>query len=123
MSTSLAKKNAPPYVKFWQEVGFKQLLCLALCVGGEPIGVIFFNIRPNEINNLKTKLLKGVCAQLAVAVSNILAHEKLIEQLHEINRYKQQLEDEKIYLKEEIETSHNYSEIIGESREIKKYSE
>lgn len=114
------EKDAPPYVKFWQAVGFKQLLCLALCVGGDPIGVIFFNIRPNEINNLKTNLLKGVCAQLAVAVSNILAHEKLIEQLHEINKYKQQLENEKIYLKEEIEHSHNYSEIIGESSEIKK---
>ncbi len=114
------EKNAPPYVKFWQAIGFKQLLCLALCVGGEPIGVIFFNIRPNEINNLKTNLLKGVCAQLAVAVSNILAHEKLIEKLHEISKYKQQLEEEKIYLKEEIEHSHNYSEIIGESSEIRK---
>ncbi|WP_229216581.1 sigma 54-interacting transcriptional regulator [Dyadobacter sp. 3J3] len=112
--------NAPAYVKFWKEVGFKRLLCLALRVGGNPIGTIFFNIKPEEIDKVKHNLLKGICAQLAVAVSNILANEKVLHQLSEINQYKQQLEDEKIYLKEEIDISHNYAEIIGNGPEMQK---
>src|SRR5205085_8468908 len=65
-------------------------------------------------------LLKSICSQIAIAISNIVANEKVLNQLSEINKYKQQLEEEKIYLKEEIETTQNYSEILGESSEIRK---
>ncbi len=112
--------NPPEYVRFWKEVGFQQLLCLALKAGGNNIGAIFLNIDSAAIDEIKISLLKGICAQLSVAVSNILANEKVLDQLSEINKYKQQLEQEKIYLKEEIETSHNYTEIIGDSPELKK---
>ncbi len=44
----------------------------------------------------------------------------MLNQLNEINKYKQQLEQEKTYLEEEIETSQNYTEIIGDSPELKK---
>jgi len=65
-------------------------------------------------------LLKGICSQISIAVSNIMANEKVIRQLVEIGRYKQQLEEETIYLKEEIKVNQNYSEIIGESQAILK---
>jgi formate hydrogenlyase transcriptional activator len=117
----LAEEPDPPeYVRFWKEVGFQKLLCLALKAGGNNIGAIFLNIDPASLNDVKTNLLKGICAQLSVAVSNILANEKVLDQLNEINKYKQQLEQEKTYLKEEIETSQNYTEIIGDSPELKK---
>ncbi|HVU99695.1 MAG TPA: sigma 54-interacting transcriptional regulator [Puia sp.] len=65
-------------------------------------------------------LLKSICSQISIAVSNIMANEKVIQQLVEIGRYKQQLEEETIYLKEEIKVNQNYSEIIGESQAILK---
>lgn len=65
-------------------------------------------------------LLKSICSQIAIAISNIMAHEKILNQLNEINKYKQQLEEEKIYLKEEIETNQNFTGMIGDSVEMKK---
>jgi formate hydrogenlyase transcriptional activator len=116
----LEAPNPPAYVRFWKEVGFRQLYSLALRAGGDNIGAIFFNFGSDPIDPAKVSLLKGICAQLSVAVANILANEKVLQQLSEINKYKQQLEDEKVYLKEEIESSQNYTEIIGDSPEIKK---
>jgi len=110
----------PTYVTFWKNIGLRNVLCVPLCVGGKMIGSAFLYIDANPTINTKSILLKGVCAQLAVVVSNILASEKVLNQLEEINKYKQQLENEKTYLKEEIEISQNYSEIIGESQEMKK---
>jgi formate hydrogenlyase transcriptional activator len=116
----LDQPNPPAYVRFWKEVGFLKLYSLALRAGGDNIGAIFLNFGSNPIDPAKVSLLKGICAQLSVAVANILANEKVLQQLSEINKYKQQLEDEKVYLKEEIESSQNYTEIIGDSPEIKK---
>jgi len=65
-------------------------------------------------------LLKSICSQISIAVSNIMANEKVIRQLVEIGRYKQQLEEETIYLKEEIKVNQNYSEIVGDSQAILK---
>jgi len=98
----------------------KQALQVPLRVGGKTIGCASFHYFSKAKINIKNSLLKGVCAQLGVAVSNILANEKVLNQLAEINKYKLQLENERTYLKEEIENSNNYTEIIGESPEIKK---
>ena len=110
----LAKETAvPKYVTFWKEVGFRKLLCLTLKVGGNPVGTIFFNIPYEQIISVKNNLLKAVCAQLAVAVSNILANERVLA-------YKQMLEVENDYLKEQIKTIYNFSDIIGSGSEMQK---
>src|SRR6202034_4300799 len=62
--------------------------------------------------------LKGIAAQVSTAVSNVMANHKIEQQLAEINRYKRQLEEENLYLQEQIETSHNYGEIIGSGPEM-----
>ncbi len=117
----LAEEPDPPeYVKFWKFVGFQKLLCLPLRAAGNDIGSVFLHMDDDALKSVKVNLLKGICAQLSVAVSNILANEKVLEQLAEINNYKQQLEEEKIYLQEEIETSQNHSEIIGDSPSVRK---
>ncbi len=104
----------------WRTYGVKQVLQVPLRVGGKTIAGASFHYFNKTTINVKSSLLKGVCAQLGVAVSNILANEKVLYQLAEINKYKLQLEDERTYLKEEIENAHNYTEIVGESPEIKK---
>jgi len=63
---------------------------------------------------------KGICAQIAIVIDNISASEKIKLQLEEISGYRARLEEEKIYLQEELDTTHNYTEIIGESSEMKK---
>ena len=117
----LAEEPDPPeYVKFWKYVGFQKLLCVPLRAAGNDIGSVFLNMDEDALKSVKVNLLKGICAQLSVAVSNILATEKALDQLAEINKYKQQLEEEKTYLIEEIEIAHNHAEIIGESTAVKK---
>ncbi|HMC87156.1 MAG TPA: sigma-54-dependent Fis family transcriptional regulator, partial [Chitinophagaceae bacterium] len=110
----------PAYVGFWKKAGVHEVLCVALKAGGANIGCAFLHTSEQTMNNLNNNLLKGVCAHLSVAVSNILTNEKNSNQLIEINRYKQQLEAEKTYLKAEIETIQNYAEIIGGAPEMKK---
>jgi transcriptional regulator with GAF, ATPase, and Fis domain len=116
----VADENIISMAAFSKISGIKQFLSVPLRVGGNTIGAASFHSFGDLKIEANNSLLKSICAQIAVAVSNIMAHEKILNQLDEINKYKQQLEDEKIYLKEEIESSHNYAEIIGESAEIKK---
>src|SRR5207248_3886681 len=42
------------------------------------------------------------------------------QQLEEINHYKQRLEEENLYLQEEIQVTYNYSEIVGTEVEMQK---
>ena len=116
----VADENIISMAAFSKNRGIRQFLSVPLRVGGKTIGAASFHSFGDLKIETNSSLLKSICAQIAVAVSNIIAHEKILNQLDEINKYKQQLEDEKIYLKEEIESSHNYAEIIGESTEIKK---
>jgi transcriptional regulator with GAF, ATPase, and Fis domain len=114
-------KNAPKYVHFWKEIGLTDIMSVPVKFGDELIGILLLRLSdtfaklPDKLN-----LITSICSQLAIAVSNLSANEKINKQLSEINKFKQQLEEEKIYLKEEIETTQNYSEIIGESPLIKK---
>lgn len=114
-------KNAPKYVQFWKEIGLIEIMSIPVRLGNELMGVLFLDLSdsflmlPDQLN-----LLTSICSQLAIAVSNLLANEKINKQLEEINEYKKQLEEETIYLKEEIETTQNYGDIIGESPLIKK---
>ena len=112
--------NPSEYVRFWQHVGFTYLVGLPLKTGGETIGAILLNRGSKPFTGSETHLLKGICSQLSVAVSNILANEKVLQQLSEINQYKQQLEDEKVYLQEEIQTINNSTDFISGSPEMEK---
>jgi len=93
---------------------------VSLRVGNENVAVM--NFRQSDINQItiQQNLFKSICSQLAITVANVISNEKVRNQIDEINRYKQQLEEEKIYLKEEIEITQNYAEIIGESLAIQK---
>lgn len=57
--------------------------------------------------------LLEVAGQVAMAIENMLAYE-------EIAALKSQLEQENIYLQEEIRTEHNFEEIIGQSSAVRK---
>ena len=59
------------------------------------------------------ELLTLVAGQIAIALDNSLAYQKIKE-------LKEQLEQENVYLKDELRTEHNFEDIIGESGELKK---
>ncbi|HZH96514.1 MAG TPA: sigma 54-interacting transcriptional regulator, partial [Flavisolibacter sp.] len=113
-------KNPPVYTTVARDIGLEKLTGVRICLGQENIAV--FNFRHDDVNMTSEQypLLKSLCSKIAVAIANIMANEKVLYQLIEIDKYKQQLEEEKVYLKEEIETSQNFSELIGESGEMKK---
>jgi formate hydrogenlyase transcriptional activator len=58
-------------------------------------------------------LLQEVAGQVTLAIENMLAYE-------EIASLKARLEQENIYLQEEIRTEHNFEEIVGQSAAVRK---
>jgi formate hydrogenlyase transcriptional activator len=63
--------------------------------------------RPGDLN-----LLSQIANQVAIALDNALAFEKIAE-------LKNKLAEEKIYLEQEIQAEHNFEEIIGKSPVLK----
>lgn len=118
----LAKKPAPlPYIKFIYENGTVEMIGISLRDGYKEIGVLFlFSPKRISFSDLQLNLAQGIGNQLGTVVANILANEKLKEQLDEINRYKEQLEEENVYLHQQVLKDQNYSEIVGSGNEIQK---
>ena len=94
-------RDGNAYAKLWKSTGLKNMYSLPLRAGDRNIGTIW--ILANRMSNL---MMKGICSQIAIAIANIQANEKLLA-------YKKQLEVENDYLKEQIKTIYNFSEIIG----------
>lgn len=101
-------KSGSAYAKLWKTTGLKNMYGLPLRVGERNIGTIWL-----LANRLSQLLLKGICAQISIAIANIQINEKLLA-------YKKQLEVENDYLKEQIKTIYNFSEIVGSGDEMQK---
>lgn len=111
------------YIRFWKKVKIPFIVGAALRVSGRDLGCLLFHGDPYLVDRLNHNLLKGVCSQISIALSNILANSKVVDQLVLINRYKEQLEKEKLYLQEEISSGYIYADIIGVSPEMQKVFE
>jgi transcriptional regulator with GAF, ATPase, and Fis domain len=111
---------APGFIQRNYNIGCLEMLLAPLKEDNTIIG--FFMLFAKEkggFDNNQLNILAGVSHQLSIAAANIVANEKIQKQLAEINSYKQRLEEENFYLQQEIETSHNHSDIIGSSPAIK----
>lgn len=102
------KGNSARYIYFWKKVGLKNAYGAPLRVGNKNVGTLW--LLTDEVNY---NLLKGICAQISIAISNIRANEKVLS-------YKQMLEVENDHLKEQIKTIYNFSEIVGNGAEMQK---
>ena len=71
------------------------------------------SLRENAFSLDDAELLGQVAKQVAIAVENALAY-------REIETLKNKLEEEKLYLEEEIRTEYNFEEIIGNSPTLKR---
>ena len=97
----LRRGNTSPYIQLWKKIGFKNTYGTTLRAGNTDIGTLW--LLTDEVNRV---LLKGICAQISIAIANILASEKLLA-------YKRMLEVENDLLKEQIKTIYNFNEIVG----------
>jgi len=91
-------RDGNAYARLWKTTGLKNMYGLPLRAGDKNIGTIWL-----LADRLSKLMVRGICSQISIAIANIQANEKLLA-------YKQQLEVENSYLKEQI---NNFSEIIG----------
>lgn len=116
----LAWDDAPAWLGFWHNKGIKEMIGLKMIDRNGCIGFFYLYTKiTNSISNIYFDLLYGISLQISIAISNILANEKIAQQFKEINEYKEKLEGEKIYLKEEIDNKYHHAEIIGQSSSLK----
>lgn len=107
------RPDTPLCWRFLKKCGCSQIVAMPLFKGEEIVAALL--VRPNNLNEIDQPLFRSLSSQLAIAVSDLIASERIVQQLAEINQYKERLEEEKVYLSQELETTHNYSEIIGKS--------
>ncbi|KLT64481.1 Fis family transcriptional regulator [Pedobacter sp. BMA] len=116
----LTWNDAPAWLAFWHNKGIREMIGLKMIDAKGCIGFFYlYSKNINSISNIYFDLLYGISLQISIAISNIIANERIERQLNEINEYKQKLEDEKSYLQEEIQHKYNYDEIIGQSQSLK----
>jgi formate hydrogenlyase transcriptional activator len=101
-------RSGNAYAKLWKTAGLRNMYGLPLRVGNKNIGTIWL-----LADRLSQLMLKGICAQISIVIANIQANEKLLA-------YKKRLEVENDYLKEQIKTIYNFSEIVGSGDEMQK---
>ena len=68
--------------------------------------------RENAFTPRNVEVLGLIAEQVAIAVENALRHRKITEST-------QRLEEERLYLEEEIRREHDFGEIVGKSRALK----
>lgn len=103
-----ARGDDEPIIQFWNTLGMKHAFGAPLRMGPDNIGTLW--LLTNDVN---LPVLKSICAQISIAISNIQANEKILA-------YKQKLENENDYLREQIKTIYNFSEIVGSGAQMQK---
>jgi formate hydrogenlyase transcriptional activator len=97
-----------------EQLGFSSGCFLPLTTARHRLGVLIFgSIEPRAYDGADIDFLQQVANQVAVAVENALAFDK-------IELLKEKLEREKVYLEEEIRTESNFEEIVGDSAGLRR---
>jgi len=111
----------PNVLKMHYEVGIREVVAVALRNENEVFGILnFYSDRINFFTANHLDIIEGVSNQVATAVSNIIANEKIAQQLEEIKSYKEQLEEENLYLQQEAGGGYSYDDIVGFGPEMQK---
>lgn len=97
--------------------GVRSYVLIPLEVKDKTVGALTVGSAiPNRYGDDDAELLTEVCKQVSLAVENLLAYE-------EIASLKSRLEQENIYLQQEIQTQHDFGGIVGESAPMAKVIE
>jgi formate hydrogenlyase transcriptional activator len=99
--------------------GIKSYVSMPISVEGETVGAININsLQKHAFDDDELRLLEILSAQLETAITNAQQAEALRQALAEVERLKNRLQAENVYLQEEITTTHHRGEIIGQSRTL-----
>ncbi|MDB5150155.1 MAG: family ATPase [Mucilaginibacter sp.] len=120
-SLSRLKKMAktPRYISLYDEKKSDKLIGVRLKASDTVIGCVWLQTSVN----ISMVLLKGICAQISLAVLNIIGKEKIAAQLEIINSYKKQIEKETSYIQEQKFIHSDRYDMIGSGSAIKKVYE
>src|SRR6266436_5152074 len=98
----------------WKRSGLKSGIKVPLISHDRVLGILGVGrLSEDSFTQEDVDLLTAVGEQVAIAVENALAYQK-------IDALKNQLQEEKLYLQEEIRTEYNFEEIIGTSQVLKR---
>jgi formate hydrogenlyase transcriptional activator len=103
-----------PIGKRFVAAGVKSGCIVPLIAHDRALGILSVaSLRQHAFSGSDLELLGQVANQIAIAVENALSFRK-------IEALKSKLEEEKLYLEEEIQTGHNFEEIIGNSSALRR---
>ncbi len=96
-----------PFMRVVHDVGFRSFCCAPLISRDRAIGVLAVgNKIENSLRPEDGETIQLIANQIAGAVENAV-------QYNEIERLKNRLASEKLYLEEEIQSEYNFEEIVG----------
>jgi formate hydrogenlyase transcriptional activator len=99
--------------------GVKSYVSMPISAEGKTVGAININsLQKQAFDGDELRLLEILSAHLETAINNAQHAEALRRVLAEVERLKNRLQAENVYLQEEITTTHHCGEIIGESRAL-----
>jgi formate hydrogenlyase transcriptional activator len=104
----MTQKYAFPAASFWRATGAEYIVGIRLKVAEEDIGILW--LQPGQADD---RLLNGICAQMAIAICNALAHREIVRQAEEIRGYKKRLQNEQRASEEVLGSDDNQYEIVG----------
>lgn len=103
------------------KIKMDEIAGISMFNGDEMLGGIYFLAsQKGRFITANYNLIRSIGDQLTLALLNVLANERIERQIDEISSYKQQLEEENIYLQEEISSTNNYTDIVGSDASIQK---
>lgn len=115
----MEQAHAPVYLARWYKINIREMVVVKITNGNVARGVLYlYAEKENTFENCKSGLLRGIAAQVGTGICNVLANEKIEQQLEEIKRYKLQLEEENLYLQQENKVLGRFSGIIGDGKGI-----
>lgn len=101
-------------IRILRREGVETVCCVPLITHGRTFGTLnLASRRADAFSASDVELLQQVAAQIAIAVENALA-------FREIDKLKDKLAVEKLYLEEEIRNELNFEEIVGDSPSLKR---
>jgi predicted ATPase len=109
----------------------KSLLCVPVGRPDRPGGVLYLEntLTPHAFSPKRTEMMRVLAAQTAISLENARLYERMKDEvarrtaaegalraaLQELRSLQERLEAENVYLQEEIQTQHNFNDIVGNS--------
>jgi formate hydrogenlyase transcriptional activator len=99
--------------------GIQSYVSMPIRAEGQTVGAININsLQKHAFDEDELRLLEILSAHLETAINNTQQAEALRQALAEVERLKNRLQAENVYLQEEITRTHHCGEIIGQSRTL-----